>query len=93
MSDLDAEGVIFEIVENLPKVEGFGSWTQTTMDTFASAKALGLATAYIEITTPTGDDDMIHLVADEIATQLQHTPEFGAAMDHAYDMTDRKNGG
>lgn len=25
MSNLDAEGVIFEIVENLPQVEGFGS--------------------------------------------------------------------
>lgn len=92
MSNLDAEGVIFEIVENLPQVEGFDSWTQTTMDTFANAKALGLATAYIEITTPAGDDDMIHLVADEVATQQQHAPEFGAAVDHAYDMTDHKNG-
>lgn len=91
MSDLDAEGVIFEIVENLPRVEGFGSWTQTTMDTFANAKALGLATAYIEITTPSGDDDMIHLVADEVATR-RDAPDFGAAVDRAYDMTDHKNG-
>lgn len=92
VSNLDAEGVLFEIVENLPQVEGFGSWTQTTMDTFANAKTLGLATAYIEITTPSGDDDMIHLVADEVATHEQHAPEFGAAVDHAYDMTDHKNG-
>lgn len=29
---------------------------------------------------------------DEIATQQQHVPEFAASIDHAYDMTNLKNG-
>ncbi|WP_047888562.1 hypothetical protein [Rhodococcus sp. ARP2] len=92
MSNLDAEGVIFATVENLAAVEGYGHWQQTDMDTFANAKRLGFSTAYIEITTPDDDDDMIHLIAEKLPAQRQLAPEFGAAIDHAYDMTDHKNG-
>ncbi|MGR6579300.1 hypothetical protein ACT89R_01845 [Rhodococcus qingshengii] len=77
MSDLDAEGVIFETVEKLSRVEGFGPWQQTSLDTFANAKLLGFATAYIEITTPDDDNDMIHLISQRLPVQQQHAPTFG----------------
>ncbi|MDV8066415.1 hypothetical protein R4P64_07855 [Rhodococcus sp. IEGM 1366] len=92
MSDLDAEGVVFDIYENLPRVEGFGAWNQTDLDTFAIAKRLDLASGFFEIATPDDDVAMIHLVAPRLPVQAQHAPEFGAAMDHAYDMTNHKNG-
>ena len=63
MSELDSEGVIFDVVETMPSVEGFGQWQQTSIEEFGEAKARGLASAYIEITTPSGDDAMLHLVA------------------------------
>lgn len=92
MSDLDAEGVILEITENAPQLEGYGPWAEASIHTYGDAKRLGLARAHFVIESPDGDDSMIHLVADEVATEQQRAPEFGPAVDRAYDMTDHKNG-
>lgn len=92
MSDLDAEGVILEIAENASELGGYGPWAEASIHTYGDAKRLGLARAHFVVESPDGDESMIHLVADEVATQQQHAPEFGAAVDHAYDMTDHKNG-
>lgn len=92
MSDLDAEGVVFKIYENLPRIEGFGAWNEATVENHMDADKLGFASGYFEITKPDGDRSSIHVTAAALPAQQQHAPEFGAAVDRAYDATDHKNG-